>query len=103
MFGFQKWHPLLWFYYFTLCLVGIYLWNIQVGLVPIPLHQVILETCVHITKNTLFLPILWTTWDVLCCYLSLIGCFSPQPGRFHARDDETLGAQRRLQCRSNIY
>lgn len=26
---FRKWHPFLWFCYFTLCLVGIYLWNIQ--------------------------------------------------------------------------
>lgn len=57
MFGFRKWHPLLWFYSFTLCLVGIYFWDIQVGLVPIPLHQVILGTHVPITKNTLFLPV----------------------------------------------
>lgn len=100
---FRKWNPFLWFCYFTLCLVGIYLWNIQAGLVPIPLHQVILGTRVPITKNTLFLPIFWTTWGELCCYLSLVGCFSPQPWRFHARDGETLEALRGPQCRSKIY
>lgn len=34
--------------------MGIYLWNIQVGLVPIALHQVILGTCVPITKIPYF-------------------------------------------------
>lgn len=58
MFDFRKWHPLLWFCYFTLCLVGIYLWNIQVGLVPVPLDQVILGTRVPITKNALLMKLL---------------------------------------------